>query len=163
MVRNHIKKWSGVSNSWSGTRFHWSGEKMSVFRKTEVGRLTCTAQTFACVDKISPWRAKCLLSSWVWRSRGIVSLQIPTCRWPPCRKCWDRASSHLRRSPGRTLPPWIDSKTLWSEKGKNGWSWISKISNSGFGIQALKSSNWWKKNGKKRKLFFNDNSMNDLI
>ena len=38
MVRNHIKKWSGVSNSWSGTRFHWSGEKMSVFRMTEVGR-----------------------------------------------------------------------------------------------------------------------------
>ena len=27
MVRNHIKKRSGVSNSWSGTKFHWSGEK----------------------------------------------------------------------------------------------------------------------------------------
>ena len=38
MVRYHIKKWSGVSNSWSGTRIHWSGAKISVFRMTEVGR-----------------------------------------------------------------------------------------------------------------------------
>ena len=36
MVRKHMKKWSGVSNSWSGTRFHWSEEKMLVFWMTEV-------------------------------------------------------------------------------------------------------------------------------